>query len=199
MNKKDYILIETAKPELVEKMIFEYFENEYISHSGVNIELGKHKNKNEVVLSFSNNLDNELFIFFFTFLSVNEEFQNNNYKGWFSASDKISANTKHKDFGGKLENDSFKTRVVLTAEMTEDYTLGYSDQGKKIKFHYSGKFTIEDAQGFQKENHNKDNYVHIKNIKIGNNTSKIDQNKGCGIMAMAAIIGLIVTSTVYIA
>ena len=199
MNKKDYILIETAKPELVEKMIFEYFEDEYVSHNGVNIELGKHKDKNEIVVSFSNNLDNELFIFFFTFLSTNKEFQNDNYKGWFSASDKISANTKHNSFGGKLENDSFKTRVILTSEMTEDYTLGYSDQEKKIKFHYSGKFTIEGAQGFQKESYNKDNYTHIKNIKIGNNTSKIDENKGCGIMAMAAIMALIVTCIVYIA
>jgi hypothetical protein len=199
MNKKDYILIETTKPELVEKMIFEYFEDEHISHNGINIELGKHKNKNEVIVSFSNNLDNELFIFFFTFLSVNEEFQNDNYKGWFSASDKISANTKHKGFGGRLENDSFNTRVILTSEMTEDYTLGYSDHNKKIKFHYSGKFTIEDSQGFQKENFNKDNYTHIKNIEIVKSTPKIDQNKGCGIMAMAAVMVLVITSIVYVA
>ena len=194
MNNKDYILIETTRPELVEKMIYEYFEDEYITHNGVDIELSQHNKKNEILISFLNILDNELFVFFFTSLSINIEFQKDNYKGWFNASDKISSKYDGSDFGGKLENDLFSKRIMLTTEMTEDYTVGFSQKDERIKFYYSGKFETNNSKGFKTENLKKDEFRKIKAIRIEKQRSKLNKSTGCGLL----FIGIIILMTINI-
>jgi hypothetical protein len=148
----------------VEKAICNYFADEYISHAGISVSIFRGFPAQKLIITFPEGIDNELFIFFFTAISCENEFQKSSIKGWFRASDKLKKDSSYIDFRGSISKDSFSKVIFLNGEMTEDYTLGYSDNNEQIEFHYSGKFKINSSRKYESQKMNLNELNHVKTI-----------------------------------
>lgn len=183
----DYILLNSARTDLVKRLIYEYFDHDF-KHDSVEIVMLQNADRSLVLLEFAQPIDNMLFVYLFEYFTTDPEFQKDNLIGWFSVSDKVVQNSISGEFGGSIPGDTFSRRVMLTTQMNDEYVVGYSNNGEKIEFYHSGEFSVSNENSFRESELHRNDFQQIESIHIElSNSSK--SSKGClGSILFATLI-----------
>jgi hypothetical protein len=161
-----YIVIESQNQALIEKTINLYFSGPYLNHGAIDIELLDDREKNSTVLNFPSGIDNGIFLFFFTSLSTDQEMAKVKHTGWFTMDNELLESVRAFASKENLEMDGSLNRIMLTTEMTKDYTVGHSSTGQKIHFHYSGNVEVQQSDKYAEPQLENSEFKMIKSIQI---------------------------------
>lgn len=173
-DSTEYILLQSSRVDLVGELVCQYFEDESISRKGINVRVLYKKSVGQILIEFLSKIDNDSFVFFFGFLSIEKEFQKDDNKGWFNLSPVAFQFYEFSDVRDVIKSDGPSVRVMLTTEFTEDYNTGFSKSGCRLEFGYGGQLGITESKGFQENEVDFTSFNVVKKINLSAKKSVVE-------------------------